>query len=135
MDLSPETLNVLKEWNEAKEQSKHWVEKESKLRDQIVKEVFNPDRDEGTESIEIQNGWILKSSKSLNYSLNNKDGEVSAICASLPDTLSKQLVRWKPELSLSNYRKLDFHTQQMFQPVLTIKPAKPVLELIPPSQS
>jgi hypothetical protein len=134
MQLSPEQLNVLRDWNEAKQQAKTWVEKESTLRDALVKQLFNADKDEGTETIQIENGWSLKASKKLTYSLNNDQGEVSAICATLPDAVSRQLVRWKPELSLSTYRKLDGATAQMFQNVLTIKPSKPSLELLPPPE-
>jgi hypothetical protein len=133
MELTTEQLDQLKEWNEAKQLAKIWVEKESTLRDTLVKALFNCDKDEGTESITVQNDWTLKVTKKLSYSLNNDEGEVSALCASLPDSLSKQLIRWKPDLSLSTYRKLDNHTRDLFNSVLTIKPAKPSLELIAPA--
>jgi hypothetical protein len=131
MELTDIQLDLLRDWNEAKLQTKQWTEKESLLRDTLVKELFTADKDEGTESIAVKE-WTLKVTKKLNYSLNNKDGEVSAICATLPELVSKQLVNWKPELSLSAYRKTDTATQKLFTNVLTIKPAKPTLELIPP---
>jgi hypothetical protein len=132
MELSPEQMDVLREWNEAKTLAKLWTEKESSLRDVLVKQLFNADKEEGTESVTIQNGWVMKATKKLSYQLNNDEGEVSAICAALPDAVSRQLVRWKPELSLSCYRKIDAHTQQLFNNVLTIKPSKPSLELTHP---
>ena len=132
MELTDTQLNTLRDWNEARQQSKQWTEKESTLRDVLVKELFNPDKDEGTELIGIKYDWTLKATKKLTYSLNNKEGEVSAICATLPLDVSRSLINWKPDLILSGYKKSDPAIQELFKEVLSIKPAKPILELIPP---
>ena len=132
MELTTDQLTSLQQWNEAKEELKRWRDKESELRDILVANLFNKDIVESTETIQLANGWTLKATKKLNYKLDNTQGEVAALCASLPDSLSRSLVRWKPELSLSTYRKLDPHTKQRLDAMLIIDPSKPSLDLIPP---
>lgn len=135
MELTLLQVETLHKWYQAKSELRRWGEIESHLRDQIVKELFDTNRDEGTESLTVFNDWTLKATKKLNYILNNDEGQISAICASLPEQLSKQLVRWKPELSLTTYRTLDVNIRQMFNGTLSIKPAKPTLELFAPTNS
>ena len=51
----------------------------------------------------------------------------------MPQVIMENLVRWNPDLNLTVYRKLDSAMQELLTPVLTIKPAKPTLELVPPN--
>lgn len=130
--LTTEQMTMLREWNEAKQESKRWTEQESILREKLIRELFTADSDEGTQSILLDGDWKLKVVKKLTYTLNNDTGEVSAIYASLPDSVAKELIRWKPDLNLSSYKHADKSTQDLFKNVLTIKPAKPQLDLTPP---
>jgi hypothetical protein len=132
MLLDQKQLSLIQEWNVAKQQLNQWSETESTLRDLVIQELFNTGKTEGTETIELSNDWTIKATKKLNYRLSNKDGELVNIIATLPSVIAQNLIRWQPDLNLSMYRKLDPSTQALFNPVLTIKPSKPSLELIAP---
>jgi hypothetical protein len=132
MEIQHQQLNLVQEWNEAKEQLKKWSQQESELRDKVIQELFTSDKTEGTESIELAGDWKLKATKKLNYNISNKD-ELVNILNSLPAIVAQNVVRWNPDLNLSLYRKLDAETRQLLSPVIAIKPAKPSLELVPPN--
>ena len=133
MDLDENHLHLLKDWNEAREQLKHWTKLESDLRDKLVTQLFDSSKTEGTETLELQGDWKLKATKRLSFNLSNKDGALVSILQTLPSIIAENLIRWNPDLNLTMYRKLDAPTQQLFTPVLTIKPGKPTLELVPPN--
>lgn len=132
MPPTVDQLAVLTDWYETAIQLKAIKEKESRLRDQLAKELFRENADASTESIDIGAGYILKLTRKLDYKLNNKQDEVLALVAILDQTLAQKLVKWTPELSISTYKALDAPTQALFNGCLTIKPAKPTLEVIPP---
>jgi hypothetical protein len=132
MEIQHQQLNLVQEWNEAKEQLKKWSQQESELRDKVIQELFTSDKTEGTESIELAGDWKLKATKKLNYNISNKD-ELVNILNSLPAIVAQNVVRWNPDLNLSLYRKLDAETRQLLSPVIAIKPAKASLELVPPN--
>jgi hypothetical protein len=135
MPLSPDQLTKLREWWELCVHVAFVKAKESKLRDELVKEFFNADKDAGTETIEIANGYKLKSVKKLDYKLNNKEGAVTALVAIIDPELAQKLVKWTPKLSESTYKNLDPQTQKLFDGCLTIKPGKPSLKIIPPGEN
>ena len=133
MNLEKDKLDLIQNWNEAKEQVKRWTQTENDLRDKVIKGLFDSGTIEGTETIQIGSDWKLKATRRLNYTLSNKDGALVSILQTLPSVIAENLIRWSPDLNLSMYRKLDATTQQLFIPVLSIKPAKPSLELVPPN--
>lgn len=130
MQLTQEQSDLLKAWQHSQQQVKEWQEKERECRDAIVKALFSAEKDEGTETVDVGEGWKLKATKKLNYSLNNKDGQVTAIVSTWP--AMAQLVRWSPELNVKDYKKLDDQTKEVFNGCLTIKPGAPTLEVVAP---
>jgi hypothetical protein len=133
MDLDVKQLLLLQEWNEAKEQLKHWQQKESELRDTLVNRLFAIGKTEGTETLILTGEWKLKVTRKLSYNLSNENDELVHVLQTLPSVITQNLIRWNPDLNLSLFRKLDEPTRNLFTPVLTIKPAKPSLELIAPN--
>jgi hypothetical protein len=133
MDLQHQQLNLVQEWNEAKEQLKYWTEKESDLRSKVVQDIFKSDKTEGTETVELAGDWKLKVTKKLNYNVSNKDETLTNILNSLPALVAQNVIRWNPDLNLAVYRKLDTTMRELLSPVISIKPAKPSLELVPPN--
>ena len=132
MSLTLVQLSKLAEWSDACTKLAFYKEQESKLRDELAKELFDTSTDSGTESLSLPNDFQLKITKKLNYKLNNKEGQVTALVAILDPMMAQLLIRWEPDLSLTVYKQLDAATQQLFNGCLTIKPAKPTLEIIPP---
>jgi hypothetical protein len=133
MELDQQKLTLLQEWNEAKEQLKHWQQRESELRDTLVKGLFDGNKTEGTDTLTLTGEWKLKLTRKLSYNLSNENDGLVNILQTLPSVITQNLIRWNPDLNLSLYRKLDESTRNLFTPVLTIKPAKPSLELIAPN--
>jgi hypothetical protein len=133
MNLDAQKLTLLQEWNEAKEQLKHWQQKESELRDTLVKGLFDSSKTEGTDTLILSGEWKLKVTRKLSYNLSNANDGLVNILQTLPSVITQNLIRWKPDLNLSLFRKLDEPMRNLFTPVLTIKPSKPSLELIAPN--
>ena len=127
----------LRIWFEMKQMLERAKEAESKLRDELVTELFSADKDAGSETIEIANGYALKATKKLDYKLNNKNGEVEALIAVIGHDAVREmkLIRWEPKLSETAYKNADPQTQKLFDGCLTIKPAKPSLEIVPPKEA
>jgi ADP-dependent phosphofructokinase/glucokinase len=132
MPLTPVQNTKLEQWYEFKSSLDFLRAEESKLRDELVAELFTTIKDAGSETIEIANGYRLKATKKLDYKLNNKDGQVEALIAIIDNELAKTLVHWTPELSITSYKNLDAQTQKLFNGCLTIKPGKASLEIVPP---
>src|SRR5208283_66921 len=133
MPLTLDQEAMLSTWFETAKNLSAAKELESKLRDQLVKELFNNEKDAGTETIEIANGYKLRAVKKLDYNLNNKEGAVTALVAIINPELARKLVKWNPKLSESTYKNLDPETQKLFDGCLTIKPGKPSLKIIAPN--
>lgn len=123
---------TINEWNEFAKGISKFKALERALRDELVFELFDRAIDSGSESIELGNGYSLKATKALNYSLSGELEQVITLCAVLSDEDSKRLIRWKPELVVSEYLKSTPDVQEMFNGILTIKPAAPVLEVVLP---
>lgn len=98
-----------------------------------------------TETLDLGNGFKLKATGSLNYRLtfSTKDDGDKPLQNAL-DAIEKtgnegafiadRLVRWKPELSVSEYKKLETASpiKALIDSVLTITPGSPTLELVLP---
>lgn len=108
---------------------------EAKLRIEVVG-LFPFDDEEGTQNIDLANGWKLKAVKKQNYKLDalkvdaalekmEKLGEAEKL-------LAERLVKFKPELSISEYRILPANCRGIIDDVLTVSPGMPSLELVPP---
>lgn len=151
--LSPEARikardAALVKWQEEQKALNAAKEAEAATRIAIVAMLFDPATDEGTETIELGNGWKIKAQKKLNYTLGEgrTDPNYNAVEAALnsiegldlPEAkfIADRLVKWKPDLVLKEYRLLG---EEKFKPirdiinrVLTTKPGMPTVELIPP---
>ena len=126
----------LEEWRLAKQKAdgvKPIVAEEQRLR----KEVFNlffPTPKEGTDKVELGEGWLLKGT----YKLDRKIDE-----AALP-TVQKELreidinpdllVNWEPKLKTAIYKELTEPQRRIFDQALVIKPGSPTVELVPPKK-
>lgn len=100
--------------------------------------------DKGTENIDLGQGYKLKGVAELNYNLDKtkvddvldgieKMGERGAI-------IVETLVKYKPELSLTEYKKLaesdnqvDKNALALIQSVITTSPGSPTLTIVPPA--
>lgn len=146
--MTPEQSEKIYTWRIAQQQAKAASENEIKLRREIVREMFTADKVEGTETIELINGWGLKAEKKLNYKVAN--GEEMDAFETFIDKLKggpelyEQLFRWKAELSVKTFKaqfeffrnliteKQRIAFDKLFADVLIITPGTPSLEIIEP---
>lgn len=114
---------------------------EAALRKEVLADCygFNPEAlREGTENVELGNGYKLKAVFKISYSLNNAEDGVDKALSKLEKAgpegqfIAERLVRWKPELSVSEYKKLDAKYKKVIDEVLVTKEATPSLELVAP---
>lgn len=146
--LSPTTLaimahywnnidNVMQAWKDASETLDKAKQVEMDLR-RAVFEVKFPGHGEGTTRVPLANGYHLKAVGKMNYNLANKEGEtegaLTKLAAAGPEGafIADRLVKWTPELSITEYRKLAPHYKTIIDTVLTIKPGAPTLEIEAP---
>lgn len=116
-------------------------EAEATLRKEVLADCYGFNSEalrEGTENIELGNGYKLKAVFKISYTLNNAEDGVDKALSKLEKAgpegafIAERLVRWKPELSVSEYKKLDAKYKKFIDEVLVTKEATPSLELVAP---
>ena len=114
---------------------------EAALRKEVLAEAFAFDPEalrEGTENFELGNGYKLKAVFKISRNLNNENEAVDKVLSKIEKTgpegafVAERLVKWKPELSVSEYKKLPEKFKKLFDEVVTSKEAMPSLELVAP---
>jgi hypothetical protein len=114
---------------------------EAALRHEVLAEAFQFDPEalrEGTENFELGNGYKLKAVFKISRNLNNENDAVDKVLSKIEKAgaegqfIAERLVKWKPELSVSEYKKLPEKFKKMIDEVVTSKEAAPSLELVAP---
>jgi hypothetical protein len=91
---------------------------------------------EGTNTLTLGNGYELKAEYKFNYNLDKE--KVDEALDKIEKTgnegafIAERLVTWSPNLSITEYRKLDKQYADLINPALTIKPGTPSLKIVPP---
>lgn len=128
---------ALVKWGAISEQLETIKTAEMNLRKIIFGECF-PNPKEGTNNLELGAGYILKGTHKLSYNVSNQDDVCTKALEAIHDTgnegpfIAERLIKWKPELSTSEYKKADDKYKKLLEPCLTIKPGSPSLELVAP---
>lgn len=134
---------LLNDWRNAKLQLDSFKDIEMKLRQRIVLEsgLFDPNKDEGTQTVQLGGGWQLKAVKKLNYKIENKEGQAFAVLARLTELsatqpelldIAKNLFGFDANLRKQQFEKLRGDEKRLVEDILTITPASPSVELVPP---
>lgn len=134
--MTEDQMRLLEEWRQARamvESVKPLIAREQELRKKVFA-AFCPSPREGTNTLELDGGWKLK----LVYKLDRKIDE-----AALPSVAEQlrgiginvdTLVKWVPDLKTAVYRELTAEQRALFDQALIVKPATPVVELVPPKE-
>jgi len=120
----------IKQWEWAKKELDRAKAREAELREAVVAQHFH-NAPIGTNHHDCDDGFDLVCVKKLNYKLD-KDTTANAQEKLIPligIELAARLVNWKPDLSLTEYKKLPDAARAIIDEVLTISPATPTLEL------
>jgi len=134
--LNEKQLELIEAWNEVKSELSHLKDEESSLRERVYKEIFNSNEKNGTHYIDLSNGYRLKLVCKTNFNFVDAESLESA-CDKLNSTpegfvIAQRLVKWTPELVLSEYKKLLSDHKFIIDEALVTKPAKPTIELVEP---
>lgn len=140
--LTPAAAILIKDWESAKANAAAAVIAERAARAAVVDHVFGEDAVYGTNNFELGNGYKLKYVRSLNYTLdkgdldpntgeNNTDRALSAMRSTGNDGafIADRLVKWTPELSISEYKTLSDTHKKIINTVITTKDASPELKI------
>jgi hypothetical protein len=144
MILIPErdvTVEHLKEWYTLKQQIDELKNKEVVLRQFIFNGIF-PKPEEGINKHDINDGSgaVLKATHVINRkvqedALEDLSDSLQVVDANLPQLDLDKLVKWKPEVSIKEYRALTDEQRNLFDQVLVIKPGMPSLEIVIPKRT
>lgn len=142
---------LIMDWQQAKASADNAIALERRLRTQVVDTVFPKEtRRVGTNNHDLGRGFTLRAVCSLSYKLDssNDSAATTAVADEIEELgnegafLVDRLIKWKPELSVSEYKKLQERaaTEDQFakkvlallEPVLTITDASPQVEVVVP---
>lgn len=135
---------LLLAWQKSKEDLETAKANEIDLRKQCVDFAFDPNKQSGTERIELGGGFQAKAVKKVTYGfIKGEDGKTDrkAIEKALSkieadsaagEFIAERLVKWSPELSLTEYNKLDERTRKIIDAVIVTSDGAPTLEIIEP---
>lgn len=131
---------VMLEWQKSKAELDACKEREAALR-RAVFEVKFPTKKEGTQRIELGNGYHLKAVYPMTYNCGTKPDDLAKVTNGLNELaalgeeakfIAQRVVKWMPEVSISEYRQLKPEYKMIVDKFVTIKPGSPQLEIEEP---
>jgi hypothetical protein len=142
--LPPETLQKLRDdailqWTRAAAELATAKKEENSLRLFVVKTCFPTHKEAGTENFELGKGYKLKAVFKVNF----KFPDIAKLNAALDTFESKgeagklladRVVKWTPELSLTEYKQLPAEYLEILTPCIETSPGTPSLELVIPDE-
>lgn len=128
---TPEDLNI---WYELIKQVAALAEQEMMLRKKIFATYFK-DPKEGTNTAPLNAGWVLKATHKINRKV--LIAELTTLTPELQAAgiVVEDVIKSKPELSVSAYKALDDAKRALFDRCLEIKPGSPALEIVLPKKA
>lgn len=127
------TQEEFTEWYNLTKELERIKERELQLRNKIAAAYFAIPN-EGVNNYPLSDGWVLK----MNYKINRTVDK-----ASLEQFVQKlreehipvdDLIKLKPELAVTEYKKLTEDQRKLFDNVLVIKAGTPSLEVVLPKR-
>ena len=129
---------LIQNWQAAQSELAAAKDKESALRAEVIATLFAEHPDKGTVNYELGGGYKVKAVFKQNLRLNNADDAVDKALSKIEKTgpegqfIAQRLVKWKPELAITEYNDLDPKFKKIIDEVLTISAATPAVELVIP---
>lgn len=130
-------------WQQADQELKALKAREMDLRKKVMASAF-PQATVGTNTFDLGQGYELKGVRKLNYSLTNGDNQTADALDAIEKLgnegafIADRLVKWKPELSITEYKALDaanpthVKIKGLIDAVLTITDGSPELNVKEP---
>lgn len=137
---SAEEEALILEWQLTDEQLTRVKQRELELRNEVIKTIFKNYKETGVENFDLNQGYKLKATFKINYSLNNKDDAVDKALTKIENIgqyekfVAAKLIQWKPQLVLSEYKELSEECKKIIDEVITTSNGTPSLELVSPKK-
>jgi hypothetical protein len=138
VEVTPE---LLAEWYKAQKDLAFLKAREAQLRSIIFKNKF-PNPVEGTNTVALDDGTsaVIKATHVINRNVDI--GSLDALRAAQqqegyngPKVNLDEVIRWKPELSVTAYKALTAEEQMFVDQALIVKPGSPQLEITIPKRA
>lgn len=104
------------------------------LRKKIFATYF-PNPKEGTNDVPLSDGYVLKAQHKIDRKIDEPAMVALAEEFEAAKILVKDLVKFKPELKIAEYRKLGEEQRKVFEKALIIKPGAPQMEVVKPKRA
>ena len=128
------TQTDLERWYTVSEQLTKLKNEEQLLRQKIFKGMFH-DPKEGTNSVDLADGFVLKGKRVINRTVDDAAFKSSVEELAKNGIPTDQIVKYKPELVTSKYRELTDEQRHLFDTVLIVKDGMPGLEIVKPKRA
>lgn len=150
IDTDPVTPGELAQWYELRETLAKVKQAEALLRARIYRHYFqNPKEGTNTFDIDDGTGAVLKAQRVIDRKVDvgafdalrkvqNEqwgDERIPGAVPGVPLLKLDELVKWKPEVSITEYRKLTDNERAYFEQCLVIKDGSPQLEVVIPKRA
>lgn len=131
---TPKKLALALEWAAANEALQLAKTRELELRGQVVKACFEEDLVSGTTNLVLDRGYTLKANRRPSTKITDMIKFKAAIATLLKTgkvgkLLVTRLLKWTPEVSLSEFKKLSAEHAVIFKEAVEIALGSPSLEL------
>lgn len=128
---------MLLEQQQAAKQAKFYAERDKELRGMIYGMAFAGLEDGKTHNQPLGKGYILKGKRDIRYKVdaNLADAALDELTAlgNEGPFVAERIIKWTPELSVSEYKKLTPAQKAIIDKVVTTTPGLPTLEIKEPS--
>lgn len=136
------TQKDLEDWYKLQDELRKIKAAEMLLRQKIYKGLFK-EPVEGTNSIPLGAGWVIKAKRVINRDIDLASLQVNSAVEeatkqsrlSLAGITVEKLIKWKPELVTKEYRNLTEEQVKIFDECLIIKDGSPGLEIVLPAKA
>lgn len=137
MSHTPEQIALLKRWDTASTELAKFKALEAELRAEVVKTFSAPEIRKGTENFDLDAGFTLKIVKKQSYKLdgdkvNDVLDSIEKIGGPEGKLIADRLVKFKPELSITEYNQLPEKYSALVNSMVTISDASPTVEIVAP---
>jgi len=132
---------LITKWIEASRNLAAAKEAELQLRQAVLNECFSFDPEalrEGTENLELGQGYKLKAGFKISRSLGSDIEAIEKVLQKIEKSgpegefVAERLVKWKAELSVTEYKKLPEKIAKIVNELVVSKPSTPSLEFVEP---
>ena len=128
------TQQDMERWYTVQEQLSKLKNEEQLLRQKIFKGMF-PNPKEGTNNLDLPDGYVLKGKRTINRTVDEAAFKASIEELAKNGIATDAIVKFKPELVTSTYRELTEEQRNLFDTVLIVKDGMPGLEIVKPKRA